>query len=436
MKTVRLALSICCLFLLTHCGKDEPIVEELETEQKETETEMPKEEEVEQFELEVYFTYSTYSGNADNWIIIHNKYGDLIDYKKIENGGPIEFMAPKDSIPDEISITEMFYSKDTGNNQSHNLLTFTGIASGSVLNNFYTYPQANEIGSFDLRVDNIPGLKMNTLSTQRGPFNAGESTTEGNSINASLIMTNIPLFENEDYLLSIYDEVGEHKYTLLEKPDANSNFTFDYSEFLDYDEYLEVNLPQNSFSLLFTYGYKEENPNYFYTGQAFSNYLDFNSEGIIKAGYLDGCNKYRTDFSIRLDGFTYGFSKAGEKVEEITIPTKPTFNLEESSIYDLRFTTNLNFIKKETRYSSNIQDENGANTDTIWIVHSEGTSFHKVGNLPAEIVTKYSDINLEKIELNSITLSTQGFNQQETFNQRTSLERTGDKIVEGYSFSF
>ncbi|WP_425235285.1 hypothetical protein [Ulvibacterium sp.] len=429
-------LVLSLVFVFTNCSKDETLIPDSDSkEEPKLEEPKPEPEDPNEPETEVYFTYSSYPSDADNWIIIHDSEGQLIDYKMIEDGGPVEFLGIKDSIPEKISITEFFYSVDGGNNPFHSLLTYTDIEPGSVWNNFHNPPQGNLMGKFSLRIENIPGLKSNTLSTPRGSLNASDTQVEGDFNNSTLNLIDIPLYENEDYLLSIYDNSDGHKYVFLPKPQDGLDSIIDYSQFLEYDTYLEIDLPTNDFALLYIQGYSSDDPNYFWTGQTLSFNLDFSAPTMTRAGYLDIYEKYRTEFSIRSDGWSYSFSQSGAMVEDIAIPMRPSFTLENASLYDLSFASDKNFITKNTTHSRNFTDGDGIYSETIWYVRSSGNTSHKVGELPEEILLKYPAMNPESLELQSINLITQGFSQQELFNQMTNKEKKGDFIEEGFVFT-
>lgn len=429
MKLIKTSIFSMLLIFFVNCTEDEsPLVNSDNKEDPQ-----PKEDPLEP-ESAVYFTYSSYAVNGtDNWIIIHDTDGNLMDYRKVENGGPIEFMKVTDSIPEKITITQVYYDKDSGDNQSHNLLTFTEIATGSNWNTVLQFPQGTNIGKFNVSVENIPGIKGSTLSTERGALNAGDSNTEGNFSNAKLNLLDIPLYQNENYILSIYDNNGGHKYLSIPTPADTSSFTVDYSELLEYDEYLEVDLPDYDFALLFTYGYNEDNPNFLLAGQAFSNNLDFSSSGLFRAGYLDNYENYRTDFSITLGDFFYGFSTS-ERLDEISIPSRPLFTLENSSVYDLKFSTDLLPLTKNTRHRYIFVDENGVQTSTRWVVQSTGSDNHTIGQLPEEIIIEYPNFNLENLKLEVVNLVTKGFTQEETFKNSINNERRGSYFIENYGF--
>lgn len=417
-----------------HCAKDEPV----ETDSKIEEPTKPEEEspgeESSEPDTEVYFTYSSYANSdSNNWVVVHTPEGDLLDYGRVEDGGPLEFRAHKDSIPEKITVTRLFYNIDPGGNQYHDLLTYEGLSSGHSWNDVFSSPQRTIIGTFDLRIENIPGIKGSTLSTNKGALNAADSNIEGNFVNTKLILTGIPIYQNENYSLSIYDNSGGHKYLPIPNPVDASSSVIDYSEFLEFDDYLEIDLPAFDFALLFTYGYAEENPNYALSGQVFGNYLEFNSSGPIRAGYLDNYKNYRTDFSITQGDFSYGFS-TNQRLDEINIPSRPSFTLENSSVYDLDFSTDLNFIAKNTRHRFVLFDDNQVNTTTRWLVYSASSNNHNIGQLPDEIIMEFPDFNLENLELEAVNLTTKGFSLEETFENANNNERTGNFFTEGFGY--
>ncbi|MGI9549924.1 MAG: hypothetical protein ACR2MT_01890 [Aurantibacter sp.] len=411
MKFSKSLALLFIAFLLTNCSKDEtPAPKPSVEEQPDPENEGQK-------ETEVYFTYRTsFAGNGDNWVVLHDTDGNLIDFAKTENGGPVEFSAHKDSVPEKFTMTEFFHGIDSGNkNESNSLLTYTNVEKGGYYSEPFSGPYPPQpIGSFDLRVENIPGIKSRILSNSRGLLNAGESNTEGDFTNASLALSDIPLFENERYVLNIYDNSGGHKYILIEDPEKDANLIVDYTDFIEHDSYINIDLPNFESVFLSTSGYNEEKPNYAYSGLTFSNIWTFNSSGTIRAGYLDGYENYRTDFGISLSDYAYAFSKVGDKMENIEVLPKPTFELHDASIHNFKIQTNLEFLTKTVKYNYGYYADTSIVTN--WTVLSEGSDNHVIGNLPEEILSKYPNLNLSNARIQSVRLNTHGLPLQALFD--------------------
>ncbi|MFH6602938.1 hypothetical protein ACEZ3G_05575 [Maribacter algicola] len=424
MKLKHLIVILLSAGLFSHCSKDENSTSEPDIEGRT---------QIEEQKLELYFSYfGLGSSESDNWIIIHDENGKLVDFKKADYGKVLEFTALKDSIPNKISITEFHYFEGYEGNLSHRLFTYTDIEPGSSLYKPYNYSIPNNIGTFDLRIENIPGVYSHNISIEGGPINPKEVNIEGNLTSNTLVLSEIRLYENEEYVFSIYDKSGNHKYLLLESPVNESDLVFDYSEFKEFDDYFEIPMPPYSSMWLYSYGYAEDDPNYNFFGQTLSHYQSTDYPDTVRVGYLDKYKKFKTEFNVSLDGFTYNFIKTGNKVENIQVPSKPNYVLRDSSVYDLTFTTDLKLSSKNSTHTY----DNGENIHTQWSVYSSANSFHKVGKLPEEVVSKYPNLNLDKLNILTVTLFTQGYTQQEIFDQLTSKEKKGDKTIESYLYIY
>lgn len=432
MKLRRTFFTALILLLVLSCSEEnDPNIEEAGNEEQVNDSSEEEEASIEEI---VYFTYQNLEiGGLENWIIIHDENGDLVDFKQITEVGSTTFTIGEDVMPDNLSVTKLSYSSDlAGNNLYHRLLTYTDLEVGSVWEDRLGSFEGNLVGNFNLQVTNLSGVENILITAQGGTLrfgNANADEFEGNTLQLNAI----PLYEEQEYLISIRDSNGLSKYLFL-TPQNGIDYSFDYDGFQEFDDTLEVELPPNDFNIMFTGGFKTNDWNTYQNfGHNFTEYIGY-GDGVFNLGYIDGYERYRTLISLTRDDFTYTFGTIGEKLQNISFPDRPSFMVENTSIYDLRFSIGLNFITKNTRHESTIVDEQSRFLSTVWEVFSTGTFSQKVGQLPVEIVERYPDMVLEDLELKKVSLFTDGYEQQQFFEDMTSKRRMGNYTFENYEF--
>jgi hypothetical protein len=382
----------------------------------------------------VYFTYqSSQIQGLENWIIIHDENGNLVDYKQITELDSVDFTLGEDVLPNKLSATKLSYSTDgAGNSLSHSLLTYTDLEIGSVWEDRPNSFEGNLNGNFDLQVNNISDVENVLITTPSGILRAGSSNADEITGNALQLM-DIPLYMDQEYLISIRGAEGLTRYLLL-MPENDINYEYDYAALQEFDEDFALNLPPNDFNLCFTGGIKTNGSNtYWNYGHRFGEYIG-NASGVLNLGYVDGYERYRFGLTITRDDFTYSLQSFGDRVMDIVIPDRPSFMVESADIYDLRFSSELNPVTKNTRHESIIIDEQDRRLSTTWLVFSTGTPSQQIGELPDELSERYPDMDLENLALKAVTLFTNSDEQQQLFEAETSKQRTGNYTGESYAF--
>lgn len=428
MKLTKFAFIVACVILFANCSKDEtpapkPDAEEQPEEPKTTES-------------EVYFTYALAFGEEiDEWIILYNQNGDLLDSKLIESNEAYEFKS-KDAanqISEKITVTRLTTSSDNINF----VLTFLDIDNGSIWNkppeNAYT--DVPVTGRFNILIENAPSIKSFKLSTSLGnvpnDLDYDQTTTSGQV--SSLRLDGVPLFENQDYFLSFFNQQGEHRYVYLEGPNNNMQYNFDYSELLLFDDYLEVDFPDNP-SRSIIRGF-EEPVNYKKNTMELGDAGGFGSNPY-QIGYSDIFTKFKTTISMNLDGDEYSYIKMGDKVEAIDIPSKPLVEIIKNSVNDFEFSSDQNHVRKSARWITSAVFPNFTPT-TTWTVVSSHSKSQEVPMIPMEVLDQYPDLKLEELKLFSLNLFIQAGEYQNYFDSNfDAYEIKEDLIQESFNYYF
>ncbi|WP_282160056.1 hypothetical protein [Ulvibacterium marinum] len=432
---ILIVISVASLLFLG-CSKDDTPAPAPDSREE------PKQEEPNESESEIYFSYKhTDNSFPEDWIVIHDASGNLLDYKQIDDIPLVDFSTSKNNVPKEIAVT-LFSARITedGTNPTYKINTYANIKTGSIWDktvDIYEY-QPPIIGNFKLTVNNIPGnyiagaTRINVGTSKGFIFEQPHFTAQGDG-KTSVNLESVPIHENEDYLISIYDQENNHKYIRLRSPLDEGKIVLDYADFNEYDSYLKFLLPEHKNYFLTTIAYSEESPNYFYKSNFLSWTIRSTWDNHAIAGYVDDYTKFHTLFNVYLDDYGYSYSKSGDKVESINIPQKPAFKIIKDQISDFEFESDKPYIRKTAQWLYRTFETDPRYTE--WNVNSSGGSTHVLGNLPQEIVEKYPTLGLDKIELNEVKLYSNGYSYDEFINIIHSTYDEQDEMVTEY-FNF
>ncbi|WP_422082602.1 hypothetical protein [Ulvibacterium sp.] len=424
------------VFVFINCSKDETPTPDSDSKEE------PKPEEPNGPESEVYFTYNHKDNSfPEDWIVIHDASGNLLDYRQIDDIPSVDFSISKNNVPNNIAVT-LFSARITedGTNPTYKINTYTNIKTGSIWDktvDIYEH-QPPIIGHFKLTVNNLPGnyiagaTRINVGTSKGFIFEQPHFTAQGDG-KTSVTLLSVPIHENEDCLISIYDQENNHKYMLLQSPLNEGDIVLDYVDFDEYDSYLKFLLPEHNNYFLTTIAYSEENPNYFYKSNFLSWTIRPTWDNKAIAGYIDSYAKFQTIFNIYLDDYGYSYSRSGSKVESIDIPQKPAFKIIKDQVSDFEFESDKSYLRKTVQWLYRTFETDSRNTE--WNVNSSGGNTHVLGGLPQEIVEKYPTLGLDKMELNEVKLYYNGYSYDEFINIiHSSYTERGEMITEYFNF--
>lgn len=423
MRIIKYLL-LSSLVIFANCDEIE------ETNQIDKEEELPP-----KSELPKKITYLSYKPNSfietsesDNWLVIHNQNGQLLDYRAYEKEDVLVFTALDTALitTESLVITTLTVSQNN-NSTFHNLESYTDIPVGfnwsfgkqiafeaDYMANFkeddrkknITTTVSSRTQTFSISVKNIPGIKKYSIYGGQGVV-----TGNFNSINTDeLLLENIELLPDQEYIFFIGDSEEGQKYIFFEPDEGTKQLALDYNDFQNFEVLLETQLPENSYLFSVSRGFIN-------TGEFQNNFemvveLDFNSPDISQIGYIPGFDHYTTVFHITLNnGYAYRYYEKSKKpLEQINILEKPDFTVNNGSVHDFSFDTDMSFIRTSSnwKFEENFSDDSYVYTG--WRVNTTNKTANKIGELPEEIVEKYSSLFLDKMVLNSTSLEIRGRN--------------------------
>ncbi|WP_422082603.1 hypothetical protein [Ulvibacterium sp.] len=401
-------ISVLCAI---NCSKDETS----DSDSKEE----PKPEEPRQ-ETEIYFALNTESPPnlteaSDDWVILHDVNGNLLGYSAYETGDKLEFDAPIDVLTPTIAVTYLNY-RTTNGNQYFEISTTVAVNKGSIENIGPNPPPENpdytKTGEFNLSIQDIPDPFRNAsptkveLSSGRGRlgFSSGGTGLPNGTLELNLQIESYQGFD--DYLISILDGNNHLKYFYLNNSEVQ-NLSANYiTDFLDFEKEIGISLPPHTRFNLNIAGFKEDQDFSQYGGYWLHDVISVLNRDVVtnplKIGYLDMFNKYRTLFNINMDGYDYGISHYGKALDTLVIPEKPVMNVVDRSLNAFSFDIDLDFIDALHKWDYQEGSSGDGNyIQTRWSLSVPKDFSPSIGELPDEILEKYPDINVERMEYRS-----------------------------------
>lgn len=437
MKLTPLLPFLLTTLLFINCSKDE--------------TPAPNPDAKEQLEPkpEVYFTLNVADNytpqDNEDWIIIHDNTGKILDYSQLENGSNYIFEALENDLPNSFSITTFRHVLLTSSMASRFFLsTYPEILKGSIWN-YSLSPNGGPRetnptvpGLFSIEVQNIPGYIESTLSSLENISPIRSYTYQRGSNNLSL--QEIDIYEDNNYLLSILDSNNDLKYTTVENVENNLQVVLNYNDFLNFDNYVIINLPNQEIE--YTYFINGLAADIEYIGNDGFMYqhnlilsegkLPFNQ---LKLGYLDEFAKNKTYFSITMkdEGYSYSYNKQGTRPEAIVIPEKPSFVINGESINNFEFTTSMEYLYSSSSWfaleetSGPPPELGGPNPDsTNWTVFAAPNSNPKIDEIPSQITAKYPNLNLDSLIYKNTNLYLKSRSYSQLISSFTTLVNQGN----------
>jgi len=412
MKFHKLTITLLFSLLSLSCSDNEdPTDEQIAKEPTNSEPEEPNEP-----ETRVYFTLNALepyrSGFTEEWIMAHDENGKLLDYQQFFVGDTIRFEAPIDSLQDNISITILDYlDSESSNEEQHFLSTKTQVEIGAEWT-FETssgsdFGQLIETGEFDLSIQNIPGiLKINVSTKKRYIFSSPSPSPY--ALDTSFARQ-FKTYEGQDnYLVSVLDGDNDLRYFEFVNPNKE-DINLDYNQFKEYDRYININLSPFNQYFLNVAALEDDEPYGLIGGYWLQDLSSFDS-GVstnpLVLGYLNNYTRYRTRFEIFREGYIYKIEQYGLPLEGIIIPERPNLEVIDPSRNSFKFDVDVDYISAvHTWEHFNGSAETNDFSFTRWISEADKDVVPKRGELPSEILDKYTKLEIDQLQLRSTRLN-------------------------------
>ncbi|WP_461443433.1 hypothetical protein [Maribacter sp.] len=439
MKLSRIVLSFFAFVLMVNCAKDEEPTPNPETEEKPiSEVEEPQEQETEvYFEVTIGDNLSTEI--ADNWLIIHDMDGKLIDYKSFEKNDILRFEKPTDSVPNIFTVTELYVGTLTGR-APFTFRSYTEIPRGSnwtigILNYSPSpYYEPEVTGNFDIIVSGrLLAPSMQVISNKEGiGTGTGAYRITTNTNNGDWVYEKpVELFEHNDYYLTLMNGFGETRYHYLSDVQNGDFYNLTFNEFSRFDSHINLSLPLTSQIFFSLRSYPETpisrtSPGYdFYfipgliTGQGVASSFEL--------GYLGNTFESHSFYlTAILDDYSYNYDYFGSELpNDLIVPERPVLNIANSDIYNFMFSTDIEYKRTINSWTTAVDLENPDKRKTDWSVFAPSNSSSIIGILPDEIIGMYPEMNVSSLSYKASTL----FVGPQTYEEYLDLKFSGKDYI-------
>ena len=438
------------MVLFSNCSKEDTPIKKSTPEEPIQKEPKPDEPEPDPEPI-VYFTFSVDNSidtsKEDNWVILHDANGNLLDYRPYESGETLEFEALESKITDKINVS-LF------KNAKQNLFTSTGEICEGEANKGTTYPNISKgshwtQGKYDTRLDNGPapeklglynlnlinipsdydfindniygGLGTGNISTLRFPELGSSASIVPNGGTKTITREGIRNFKDTEYLMTLLDENLDLKYLFFQNPGNDTESTIDYNNFLSFDgyDYLPV-LPSNKGYQLTMVGFENETSFKSDTGFVI---LDLQYAGVgdsrIPLGHLDRFTHYKISLNLSMDNYSYQYNRMEAKPNISIIPEEPIINYTKNNIVNFDLTVNTDYVRRSDTWLSPESVSSGNCTKTVWSVECDQENYPIIKELPEELFTLYPTLGkLDELEYATSTL----YLQSETYPEFISKE--------------
>lgn len=445
MRSPKFYCLVLSVFLFAKCSKDSVPAPEDQTITEEPQPEPEPEPEPEPI---VYFTFtvdeSIDTSYHDNWILIHDENGKLLDYKAYETGDTLEFEEFEDNLTENIHVSLFNYgisyfldeNDQLQEGNGHNGITYPLIPLKShwTQGEYQTVTDQNSPltanGEFTVSLSNFThydklhnssslGTKIGNLSTLGGLHLGGPSAYYGST--NTLEMDEITNYkENPDYLWTFLEQENyEFKYAFFEDPEDGFNVELDYNSFNTFSntDYLPV-LPDNLEYDFWQFGYETE-ANFKSNSGFLLLWLRLNPDlggNGIPIATLDRFGYYKTLVGYRTEEYTYYLRQDGPNLSVGSFPEKPEI-ITNGDINSLEFSVNVDYIRREDSWTGTNTSVGNFN-ETGWKIVCDANSYPKISEFPEELTTSYpSIVPLDELQRSSTIIYLQGDTYRENLNR-------------------
>ncbi|MBN8575690.1 MAG: hypothetical protein J0L66_02050 [Cytophagales bacterium] len=343
------------------------------------------------FTLKVDRSYLTES--TDNWIVVHDEDGKVLEFKSFESGDELIIETQKSlNNSNTLGVTIInYYHTPSPFQSNYQIETYFDYPIGSQMTLEQIAatedPVGDLIGTFDVRLTSLGYLDTYSLTNKYGRTCGGSgSTNEYNSeINFQCSIEDIA----KDYILIASDNQGNLRHQRLEDVQNGSNFEIDFRNMQNFDEYFEFNFPQSSNVFVIVEG--QEIGQLSVNGYTLQYHFQSDTHNKVKVGYLNSLTNYSTWFSSA--PYTY-FNKGSKPDPNFSFPALDEFSVQNKKIEEFTSTAANDFVYRKSFFV--YRDPTNSKLIVNWTVNSSSHN-HLLEQLPDEILEIHPLLNFHNL---------------------------------------
>jgi hypothetical protein len=352
--------------------------------------------------LELSVDANYYSENVDNWVMVHDKNGELLGVKQFGNGQVVT-LETLNAVPDDlISITLLSYNKaSTSTRKSISMETYSHLTKGQkwtlTVPTPIDGPNLDEPNKFSVLISDVPNLYSFAMTNLEGRgihswgYTGATATIDGSGT----------FYEKSKstFMVSTESERGRPKYTFVDNVTNGGHYELSASDFSDFDHIMEVNFPtpDDLFCRMTTYD-PETNTDGYTLSLVSSAHEPWNKFSL---GYLNAFKKYNVYIDLDYDNTNYYYRAKGD-LKPINFPFNVDYSLQNTDVNNFTLAGNPAYAYRSSTY---YQWETGdPNLYVYWTVLSPTADF-KLLSFPKEITDTYPFLNVASFDHSTTTFS-------------------------------
>lgn len=353
------------------------------------------------FEIDIDPSYAT--DQTDNWIMLHDQNGVLLDARQYESGDNLTFETAQQILNNKIAVTQLVISSNPSNFSFQTFLCEDTQATWTLRGQ--NIDNGSIVGSLDVSVtDPQIGSAYDSYMSTRFNSNSLPDFSDPNTLifpSATITAT------NNNFFICIYDKNNVPKYKFLQNA-MPGQFTYSLNDFNSFDNILTVNLPSTTYyNRLLVLGYENyvdlKNSQGYTVDFSESDIANYATHGTFNIGFLNRFYKYKTFISSYnyTDNYTLQYESVGAEPTSITLPASSSFN---ATVKDKSFTTyavsSVDYTWRSTSwgYYGNF---NGVDTNISWEVIASADYFKNPGEIPKAILNQYPFLKQDLLYISS-----------------------------------
>jgi len=350
--------------------------------------------------------------DAEDWIIIHNQDGNIIDYKKLETGSTHNFTARSTIKNDQLSVTRLSYIKtnyDSKTQLNYSFLTHQNIG-------FY---ENWTIKNRQLKSHSCPPtllqarIKLAGVSSEIGQKILITNKSGCLGVDDVLFSNgnyegNLKFNENDNLLIRYNDQVGHLHYKFLKNLQNGTTYEFDTNSF---DLSTLVVSPDINLSIYFSgvvNGFEDNQV----IDDSFGSITGYNLFSLwgsdltnIRLSYISDLKKYYSRFNVSYIDKAVNFFKVGNPISNLSKPTE-SVTIKNRLIDNFEFINTGSFVFYKSFFEYMDLNTNPQIRIGWEIQNKETKKRTPVTNIPDEILNKHPALkNISKVNLVHINSS-------------------------------
>ncbi|SHG70212.1 hypothetical protein SAMN04488109_1471 [Chryseolinea serpens] len=375
----RVAVWSICLSVLTSCGKDDDIVDPVE----------PKK----IFSLSVDASYP--ATTRDNWVLLHDQNGSLIDFKKYKAGDVLTFETEKEIKDNKMTVT-IFANRENAIN--YRIKSFANIPTGEVWTlkgptPEYPFVFPTGIGQFDIIVNDIPADKKVRVAENSctASFMLGSSADK--TVIKSPLLSTTPYY-TPYYMTTVESERDEHpKYKVIANPKDKDTYEFSYAEMSEFERILPVSFSDAGSFYARICGFGEDQS--YIPGNVSGCCHSYDNSALPKEtsmhlAFTSAFPKYQTSVYMNTGNYLFIYDQQGPMPESIRVPQNAKYGSVNKSVHHYTYTYDQPFDRLD--YAAVYHDPNRADVNISWTIYT-GKECPVIQELPEGLIVEYPSIN-------------------------------------------